>query len=334
MKTKNIDILNTFLILISFVLAYLLPFQIFLLAYAILGPLHYFTEINWIRDKNYFVRDKNWIYLVLFFAFLLSIPFFSRLSFFDSLQENLLLQKIRFALPAYLNPLFLVGLITAFTLVTLKNKKQQYGTIGLGIVVAVLLYNMPLYSMIIGVFIPTIIHVYFFTLFFMWYGTLKNKNNIGYFNVILMLIVPVLIAIVHVDQNLYHFSDTVKSSYIANSFHVLNANISKILGVSDGTTFFFYEVADLKIQMFITFAYTYHYLNWFSKTTTIGWHQTLTSKKSLLIIILWIGAVGLYFYNYSVGLALLLFFSLLHVFMEFPLNIISIKAVGKSLFKS
>jgi hypothetical protein len=85
------------------------------------------------------------------------------------------------------------------------------------------------------------------------------------------------------------------------------------------------------IMRFIAFAYTYHYLNWFSKTSVIKWHQV--PKKTLLITLaLWVLSVGLYVVDYSIGLKALYFLSFLHVFLEFPLNITSFQGIFKSVF--
>src|SRR5689334_16188561 len=35
-------------------LACLAPFTLFLIAFAVLGPLHYLTEISWLHDREYF----------------------------------------------------------------------------------------------------------------------------------------------------------------------------------------------------------------------------------------------------------------------------------------
>ena len=59
MPKLNIDILNIFLILLSGVFAFILPFQTFLFIYAFLGPLHYLTEINWLQQRDYFLNHKN-----------------------------------------------------------------------------------------------------------------------------------------------------------------------------------------------------------------------------------------------------------------------------------
>ncbi|WP_299607735.1 hypothetical protein [uncultured Aquimarina sp.] len=329
MNISQTDRLNTILILLSFGLAYFLPFELFLMAYAILGPLHYFTEVNWIRDNNYFVSNTNWIYIVLAFALLLSVPKLLKLEVFTPTNDNDTVVYIRSKLPTYLNSLFFIGIVIAIALIAFKNRQKQLIIIGLAIIVAVLMHQFTLYHVIFSIFIPTIIHVYLFTLFFMWYGNLKNKSHIGSLNVLLIIIIPVIICFIPVDQGLYNFSENIKSNYVGNNFHILNTNISKILGLTDGSKFFFYEILDLKIQMFISFAYTYHYLNWFSKTTIIRWHQKLTTKKSLIILILWMLSISLYFYDYKTGLELLLFCSLVHVFVEFPLNIISIREIGR-----
>ena len=81
---------------------------------------------------------------------------------------------------------------------------------------------------------------------------------------------------------------------------------------------------------FIAFAYTYHYLNWFSKTSVIKWHQV--PKKRLIVIgALWIAAVGFYLYNYSWGFNVLFLLSFLHVFLEFPLNHVTMVGIIKEI---
>ena len=314
-------------------LAYWLPFELFLFAYAVLGPLHYFTEINWIRDKEYFVaNNKIWIYGTILFSLLLSIPVLLRLPIFEAIQEQTLVKQITHYLPSYLNACFLIAIACAIAFVGFKKKTHQYLTIVLGVILAVLLHFYTLYHVIIGVLLPTVIHVYLFTLLFMWYGNLKAKSRIGYFNVILMFAIPFIIAFINFSLYGFSIGDTTTDIYNENNFHWLNMNISKLFGFSDGKSFSLSNIIDVKIQIFIAFAYTYHYLNWFSKTTVIGWHKKLTQKRSIFIIALWMISVALYFYNYRIGLALLLFLSLLHVFMEFPLNIISIKSIGTSIF--
>jgi hypothetical protein len=81
----------------------------------------------------------------------------------------------------------------------------------------------------------------------------------------------------------------------------------------------FQSPVGLSVGRFIAFAYTYHYLNWFSKTEVIKWHK-VPAKWLAAVIVLWIFSVLLYVYNYKTGLTALYFLSMLHVFLEFPLN--------------
>jgi hypothetical protein len=85
----------------------------------------------------------------------------------------------------------------------------------------------------------------------------------------------------------------------------------------------------IKLMQFIAFAYTYHYLNWFSKTSIIQWHKT-TKVKICGIILIWIVSVLLYLYNYKTGLYWLYLLSLTHVILEFPLDITSVKSLLKN----
>jgi len=161
----------------------------------------------------------------------------------------------------------------------------------------------------------------------MIYGIKKSKNKTGVLNVVLMLLLPILLLFIDTDIFRYQFSDIVKETYVQNNFHYLNANLAKLLGVYDELKFFFYEKVDLKIQIFIAFAYIYHYLNWFSKTTIIGWHKQLTTKKSIAIVVVWISVLICYLYNYRLGLVVSIFLSVIHVMLEFPLNMITVKAL-------
>lgn len=80
----------------------------------------------------------------------------------------------------------------------------------------------------------------------------------------------------------------------------------------------------LAIGRVLAFAYTYHYLNWFSKTEVIKWHL-IPRSRWLIIEVIYVLALSLYAINYKVGLGVLLRLSLAHVLLEFPLNARSLK---------
>jgi hypothetical protein len=85
------------------------------------------------------------------------------------------------------------------------------------------------------------------------------------------------------------------------------------------------------IQRFIAFAYTYHYLNWFSKTNIIRWHKV--PKRWLYTALgLWVSSIALYIYDYKTGFLALFFLSIMHVFLEFPLNYQSLVQIRQAFW--
>ncbi|WP_055443204.1 hypothetical protein [Lacinutrix himadriensis] len=327
MKILNIDKLNLILILASFTLACFLPFEFFLFAYAFLGPLHYLTETNWIADKNYFVSNSYWKYLVLAAAIIYSIPYVFSLSILSKLINESAIAFLIYKIGEYSNFVLFFILISAVLALFYKTYKVFVFSFIIAILLSFWTYTTEAYLLINGVLLPTIIHVYLFTLLFMMYGVKKKKSIYGILNIILIIALP--LSLIFLDTGIfnYQFSEGVKNTYLNNNFHLLNANLAKLFGVYEDLKFFFYEKIDLKIQIFIAFAYIYHYLNWFSKTTIIGWHKQLTTKKALGILGIWIVILLCYLYDYRLGLVISIFLSVSHVMLEFPLNIITIKSL-------
>lgn len=325
----QVDRLNTLLIILSLGLSILLPFELFLIGYAVLGPLHYFTEINWIRDRRFFISSKAWVYAVMIIALLITLPYLVRLDFAQSVLgntatsiEEMLNSKI------YTTGYFLI-IALGFVLLFLKKWTHRVLALLSCIILAFLLNDFSFYHIILGIFLPTLIHVYLFTLLFMYYGFKKSKNTFALLNCILMILVPVAILLLPLNGENFFFDSAVEARYTTNNFHLLNTNISKYLGINDGSTFNFRGTWEIKIQIFITFAYIYHYLNWFSKTTVIGWHKNMTKQSTLLIAAFWIISIILYAYDYALGFTLLLFVSLVHVFLELPLNYMTLRSIFK-----
>jgi hypothetical protein len=327
--TKQVDYLNIFLVVLSLFFALIFPFELFLFAYAILGPLHYLTEINWLHKKNYFTNVKGIIWIFSILALFFSIPFLLKLPFFETFQS----EKTAIFLAKHTNNLVYFALIFSIAIIVLKNKIHQIILILTGVILAIFSKGQISNNLLIGGFLTTIIHVYIFTLLFMIYGALKSKSKVGLWASAMVFLVPILIFSTKISLSNYEVAESWKSIFVGNNFHFLNLNLAKIIGASDGRAFYFYENSFLKIQTFIAFAYSYHYLNWFSKTSIIGWHKTLTKKSTIGIAIFWMISVILYLTNYKTGFLLLIFLSTLHVFAEFPLNILSMKGIGEELKK-
>ena len=56
--TQKVDAANIGLMVFSCIVAFILPFEVFLFSYGVLGPLHYLTEIGWLHKKGYFTTGK------------------------------------------------------------------------------------------------------------------------------------------------------------------------------------------------------------------------------------------------------------------------------------
>jgi hypothetical protein len=327
MKTKDIDALNIFLIFISLFLAFKLPFELFLFSYAVLGPLHYLTEINWLKQKNYFIHQQKWIYLIIFFTVLLSVPSIVSLSVFDGLHDTEWHKKIFSATRFGQNYLILLSLLFSIALVSFKKWKVILGfLLGAGILSALILNYLPTSFLLIGIFVPTIIHIYVFTLLFMIFGTMNNGSTPGKIAIVFLVLCPVIIAVSHIDPAAYVISAGTQSVFMASGFQLLTQSIGNLFGTTNGTFSLMSPIA-IKIQVFIAFAYTYHYLNWFSKTSIIGWGKNISKPKLIVILVIWLCSIFLYWYDYKTGLLALFFLSFLHILAEFPLNIVSIKGI-------
>lgn len=329
MLSRNTDLINIFLIAISFIVAIFLPFKLFLFSYAVLGPLHYLTEINWLHEKKYYLKDeknRNWVWFFVLAAVLLSVfPFYSMLQGTDTIFHSILGTIDEYGAIIIISCLFLsLGLIIFH--------KSRYLVFSLIVSLLIsflvfLLFNKV--AIIFGYFLTTIVHVYLFTLLFMIFGSIKSKSNMGWIASAMVLIVPLIIIFLPIDYESYSLSGEIRISFEKSNFLLLGKELARITGTLKDGIYYVLSENGLKIQMFISFAYTYHYLNWFSKTTIIGWGKAIDKRSSWIIIILWIASVTLYAIDYKLGLVSLFFLSFLHVFAEFPLNWLSIREIFK-----
>lgn len=330
MNTKDVDILNVILILVSLTLAFSIPFHLFIFSYAILGPLHYLTEINWLREKNYFIKEVRWMWLFLILAFVVSIPFLMTLPIASNLFEPSLKKEIHVTVFSWSDEILMISLLFAIGLIYFKNTiTLLLFLIGSTLFSILLLNYFPTVAIATVIFIPTVIHVYVFTLLFMIYGYLNSKSTAGMIAIVLLILAPFIIMVNKINLMDYStISESVRNSYDGSNFSRLNMWISKLFLSKDDGEFVFLSVMGIKIQIFVAFAYTYHYLNWFSKTSIIKWNKGISKSKLIAILGIWALSVGLYLYNFKVGFIVLSFLSLIHVFFEFPLNITSMKGIA------
>lgn len=312
MTGKRVDILNCGLIVLSLVLAYALPFKLFVFSYVVLGPLHYMTEIGWLDSKGFFVRKKSDAWWLVGLCGAASAATMANY-FSDGLypSENVLY---------FIHPsrIVIATLLSAVGLVFLKTGMWRMLWVIGAYALVVFIDKLPTQILYLALFVPTVIHVFIFTFFFMTQGAIRSKSVFGGLASLMLIIGGAIALFVSIDPFL---PDQFSREFMESSkFSHLHPQMGKILGIK----------ALHQIQVFLAFAYTYHYLNWFSKTGIIKWHK-VEAWKLIVAIAVWIGSVVLYFFDMHLAVMSLFFLSLLHVFLELPLNVLSITDVGKAV---
>lgn len=313
----GLNYLNIGLMLISLAAAYTLPFELFLFSYAVLGPLHYLTEISWLDNKNYFIKSKGDIWLLILLVVFVTIGLFNA-----KFKSNIVIASILFS-----------GFMYALIILFVEH-------IGVKLILAFLTFAIalvfhfdknPAFFLLFAIWLPTIIHVYFFTGAFILFGALKSRSTSGIVSLIVFIACAITFFIFMPEKFGVPVTDYGKQTYYL--FRSLNTSLYKVFGFGDlqfdDPNFFFGSEA-IAIMRFIAFAYTYHYLNWFSKTTVIKWNE-ISKKRMTIILILWLVSVGLYAFNYKVGFYALFLLSMLHVLLEFPLNHHTFIGIGKEI---
>lgn len=312
MPKLNIDILNIFLILLSGVFAYVIPFQTFLFVYAFLGPFHYLTEINWLQQRNYFLNHKNNVsYLLIPILLIGCIVYIPSLSF------------LKTSIPFLIFFTFLVAIFNSTHTQKLHKNWKFILLVCIGFITAY--YFRKGFHTAFSIFLPSLIHVFIFTGIFIFSGFLKTRNKLSLLTFIVFIVTSFFLF--SDNMNSTFFMEDIQNKYIP--FEELNNAVfsifnKEILASQD----IYFSSFGIRIMQFIAFAYTYHYLNWFSKTSIIQWHKTSKTKISIILLI-WVLSVLLYIYNYNTGLYWLYLLSLSHVILEFPLNITTVKNLIK-----
>ncbi|MEO7524305.1 MAG: hypothetical protein ABIT58_09435 [Ferruginibacter sp.] len=361
-KDVRINTLNIGLMIISCIAAFIMPFEVFLFAYAFMGPLHYLTEISWLHDRQYFAKGKYDFLVLLGIGVVLSfwdfagnyhIWPFNNVDNRQMAQHWNIYQKLMFIA-------FFSGIIVAFV----KNHLLKIVGIAFVFFMSLGIYGQlyndriaetrdeGMLTMLLTSFVPTLIHVYVFTGFFMLFGALKSRSRSGLWSVIVLVICPILLFSLFREMTFVPVTEYGQSAYgnplTGGGFFGLNQEIlerffhQKLVIPETVTTdsqyrsfynnewtrMVFHSPTGILVTRFIAFAYMYHYLNWFSKTEIIRWHK-VPKARFIVVIILWLVSLALYGYSYKVGLQWLFFLSFTHVLLEFPLNFTSIVGIGK-----
>ncbi len=286
--------------LLSLGIAYVIPFELVLISYAFLGPAHYLTEISWLHDRSYFTPVKwLWAPMAATVIFIMAVSW-------DKQGD-----------PATVFAAMAIAIGLAIGFVAAQQRWKQIAIV-FSIIVFLLVCRTlsPDFGIALIILIPTVIHIYAFTGLFILSGALKSRNPWAFASFTIFLICGAFFVFVtpgitmistdFVDQNLSNFDGLV--DYIVQLLSVEGINAHKVLA-------------------FLSFAYTYHYLNWFSKTEVIKWHL-IPRKRLVGIVAIYLVAISIYLVDFRTGFLVLSFLSLLHVVLEFPLNVVSIKMIG------
>lgn len=290
--------LNIAFMIASTIVAYLYPLELLLFSYAVLGPAHYLTEISWLHDRDYFTRGPR-EYLPLVIITLLSI--FVPLGGIPAIALFICFSSAFFIIVLGSNAIR-TGLITFFGLLVVILRARIPGLDGVAVLLA------------------TIIHVYVFTGLFILLGALKRRS-----------LVDLLSLGVYVGSACILLATTpAVQAYPSDSYAVVSGEYFFSVGKLFRDALGLPPSRELPVIAFMAFAYTYHYLNWFSKTRLIGWHR-ISRLRLTLIVLIYTFSLCIYWIDFRLGFTILLSIAVLHVTLEFPLNHRTMLGLGAEL---
>jgi hypothetical protein len=279
------------------------PFQVFLLAYAVLGPAHYLTEISWLHDRQYFAPRlalrRIWLWCVG--AAMVAVTF-------GYVSNDLLGHPVTPYMEMALVAIAFAGAAAAVFATRGATAAAVVVTAGLAVAMVV---THPWFA-IAAYLLVTLVHVLFFTGGFILLGALKSRSATGLLS---FVVFAACAAVTLVAGGTSTPPDaSVHASY--SGFEQLNLVLLKLAGLR-GTPV--YGRTGIRVMQLIAFAYLYHYLNWFSKTSIIRWHE-VPRPRAIALVAFWAAGLAVYLINYRVGFAVFYVVSILHVLLEFPLN--------------
>jgi hypothetical protein len=298
--------INLALMLASAVAAVRWPIETFLLAYAVLGPLHYVTEISWLHDRAYFLpgRRDAWPIMLVGAAIIVGGGF-----------TRWLYSSKAFSTVA------LAALMWSFSLsAVLVWVRAPRWRCAMGAALALGCWGAsakPGPVIAVAAFLPTLLHVSVFTGLFMLGGYFKGARSMSA-ALAIAAFVCLPVACWWIPLSWSSVPGAWASAAFAGSVGSVKDQVLEALGhfaPHAATT----GSVSRQVARCLAFAYLYHYLNWFAKTRVIGWTQ-MSQRRAIALTGIWVVSVCLYWTNYVLGFAVVATLSYLHVLLEFPLN--------------
>ncbi|MEA2876317.1 MAG: hypothetical protein QOF14_1513 [Hyphomicrobiales bacterium] len=286
------------LMLLALALTYLVPFELLLLAYVVLGPAHYATEISWLHDRKYFLPQRG---IALGLAAVAVIA---------AIVDNA--TWFGFVMWAA----FVVCVLIAAATTAMQSTVLFIGAMGL----TALMLSQGASLAVLGILLPTLVHVSLFTLVFMALGAYRSGQKVQW------VLIAIYLAAVALILAVPPAAATLVPSF-AKAAHDYFANVAPALGRLFGIPGL---SLDNRLVALLAFVYTYHYLNWFIKAEVIRWNQ-MSKSRLAIVVAASAGSTALYFYDYAFGFSVLLALSLVHIVLEFPLNGLALRQLGAAL---
>ena len=303
------------------------PVELFLFAFIVLGPLHYFTEISWLQRRRCFVEGRTGGLLLTAIGVVGAAT--------ALIVENG--STLPVVLRAELQTIAVTAMFAAAVVSAALALAPRLGSAGAGgalfaASVSGLLITHSSHAreffLVVGLWLPTLIHVFAFTGLFLVHGCLRRRTPSDRAALAAFAIAPVALAAWPGEAP--GFSPAVAGVYEA-SFAFLNRAVLDLLGNADlARGEIFASATGVSVMRFLAFAYTYHFVNWFEKTARTGWHRVPPSRLAT-IGTAWMLSVALCLYDLPLGLAVLLLPNVLHVVLELPLDWRTARDVGASL---
>jgi len=292
------DAIHLGLMLAAFAAAYLVPFELLLLAYVVLGPAHYFTEISWLHDRRYFLPHRGIAVVLVILAIVAAL--IDNASWFGFAMWG--------------------ALVVCAMLAATKSAAEGTLLFIIAIALAGVMYTGNSSFAVAGILIPTLIHVSLFTLVFMTLGAWRAQSKAQAMLVLIYLVAIAAILLVppSAEIRIASFAQAAKEH-----FGNVGPALSRLFGIPG-------LKLDTQLTSLLAFVYTYHYLNWFIKADVIRWAD-IPRARLVLVAAASAGSTALYFYDYAFGFTFLLALSLVHILLEFPLDALAVRQPGAVL---
>ena len=247
---RRTDAVHFALMLAAVALAYVLPFELVLLSYVFLGPAHYLTEISWLHDRKYFLPHRGIALALLVIA--LAVSFVENATWFGVIVW--------------------VAFIVCALLAGARTALQGMILVMVAAAATAFLASRGLGFAIVGILLPTLVHVSLFTLVFMTLGAMRSRSSAQF-----GLVAAYLAAIVLIMVNPPKSATVIPAlaTLARDSFGNVPQALGRALGMPNLRL-------DARLTGLLSFVYTYHYLNWFIKAEVIHWADVPKLRLALI----------------------------------------------------